>query len=409
LNRHLYILAFILLGTLFSAQAQFDKKQQLERQRQELLSQIERISKLRQSNKKEEKNVLNQVESLNDKINVREDLIKVTNSQVNLLTQDINENINKISALRDELAQLKEDYAAMVRKSYKSKSSQSRIMFLLSSENFLQAYKRIQYMKQYSNYRKEQGEGIKERTALLQETNRNLISQKKDKEKLIAENREAREQLRQEKEQQDALMAIIREKESSYASQIRDKQKEADRIDREIDKIIREAIAASNKEVAGNNKEVANMKTFALTPESRALANDFVSNKGKLPWPVETGTVIKRFGTSRHPTLPNITTYNSGVEIQTDPGSMARAAFKGTVFQIQVIKGGGYAVLIRHGNYLTVYQNLKSLKVKVGQTVSVKQDIGEVAINPFNGKTILKFLVFKDAERQNPSDWVYNM
>ena len=245
-----------------------------------MLSQIERISKLRQSNKKEEKNVLNQVESLNDKINVREDLIKVTNSQVNLLTQDINENINKISALRDELAQLKEDYAAMVRKSYKSKSSQSRIMFLLSSENFLQAYKRIQYMKQYSNYRKEQGEGIKERTALLQETNRNLISQKKDKEKLIAENREAREQLRQEKEQQDALMAIIREKESSYASQIRDKQKEADRIDREIDKIIREAIAASNKEVAGNNKEVANMKTFALTPESRALANDFVSNKG---------------------------------------------------------------------------------------------------------------------------------
>lgn len=409
MKRTFYIVTFLLFAANFCAQAQFDRKQQLEQKRRELISQIERINKLRQTNKKEEKNVLNQVEDLNSKIAVRENLIKVTNSQVNLLTQDINENTNKISSLRKELEKLKEDYAAMVRKSYKSKSSQSRIMFLLSSENFLQAYKRIQYMKQYSDYRKEQGEDIKDRTILLQETNRKLLDQKKDKEKLIAENRVAREKLKTEKEQQDKLMEIIRGKESTYASQIRDKQREADKIDKEIDKLIREAIAASNKKVSGGNKEIENMKTFALTPEAKALATNFISNKGKLPWPVETGTVIKKFGTSRHPTLPNITTYNSGVEIQTDPGSMARAAFNGTVFQIQVIKGGGYAVLIRHGNYLTVYQNLKSLKVKVGQDVSIKQEIGEVAVNPFNGKTILKFLVFKDAERQNPADWVFNM
>ncbi len=397
---------FLILGTL-SAFAQSDKQRELEQKRKDLLNQIAQINTLRLSNKKQEISVLNQVEDLDQKIKVREDLIRVTNRQANLLTREINENINKISALRDELAQLKEDYAQMVRKSYKSKSSQSRIMFLLSSENFLQAYKRVQYMKQYSNYRKKQGDQIQERTELLQETNKKLVVQKEDKEKLIAQNRVEREKLREEKKQQDGLIATIRKKESTYASQIRSKQKEADRIDREIDRIIREAIAASNKEAG--TKSSGSTATFALTAEAKALANDFVSNKGRLPWPVETGRVYKKFGTSRHPTLPNITTYNSGVEIETSPGSMARAAFKGVVFKIQGLPGSNKAVYVRHGNYITVYQNLKNLKVVVNQEVSVKQELGEIAENSFSGKTILKFLVYKDSERQNPSEWVYNM
>ena len=163
LKKSIKIFASILLllgGNLLFAQS--DKQQQLEQQRRDLLNQIAQINKLRQSNKKQEINILNQVEDLDQKIKVREDLIRVTNRQANLLTREINTNINKISTLRDELQQLKEDYAQMIRKSYKSKSSQSRIMFLLSSENFLQAYKRVKYMKQYSNYRHKQGEQIKE-------------------------------------------------------------------------------------------------------------------------------------------------------------------------------------------------------------------------------------------------------
>ncbi|HCQ75542.1 MAG TPA: peptidase M23, partial [Leeuwenhoekiella sp.] len=169
-----YTLFFGLLLSSLLAVAQNDKQAELERQRRALMSQIEELSKLRQSNKKKEINVLSQVEDLASKIKTRENLIRVTNSQANLLTQKINQNINKISELRAELSKLKEDYAAMVQKSYKSKSSQSRIMFLLSSESFLQAYKRVQYMKQYSNYRKKQGDQIKERTTLLQETNTKL-------------------------------------------------------------------------------------------------------------------------------------------------------------------------------------------------------------------------------------------
>ncbi|WP_416445535.1 murein hydrolase activator EnvC family protein [Leeuwenhoekiella sp. A16] len=410
LKKSIKIFASILLllgGNLLFAQS--DKQQQLEQQRRDLLNQIAQINKLRQSNKKQEINILNQVEDLDQKIKVRENLIRVTNRQANLLTREINTNINKISTLRDELQQLKEDYAQMIRKSYKSKSSQSRIMFLLSSENFLQAYKRVKYMKQYSNYRHKQGEQIKDRTALLQETNQKLVEQKKEKEQLIVQNTEEQAKLREEKKQQDGLIATIRKKESSYATQIRDKQRAADRIDKEIDRIIREAIAASNKETSTTKTTGGSTTTFALTPEAKALANDFVSNKGKLPWPVETGRVYKKFGTSRHPTLPNITTYNSGVEIETQPGSMARAAFKGTVFKIQGLPGANKAVYVRHGNYITVYQNLKNLKVHVNQQVTEKQELGEIAENSFNGKTILKFLVYKDSDRQNPADWVYNM
>ncbi|MGB3775883.1 MAG: peptidoglycan DD-metalloendopeptidase family protein [Leeuwenhoekiella sp.] len=397
------------MGTL-PLTAQTEKQKQLERERQELLNQISQINKLRQTNKRKEVNVLNQVEDLAQKIKARENLILVTNKQANLLNGEINKNQRRISDLRDELEKLKNEYADLIRKSYKSKSSQSRIMFLLSSKSFTQAYKRVQYLKQYNTYRRKQGEQIQERTELLQETNRKLASQKAEKEQLIKENKEEQAQLMEEKEQQDGLIATIRKKESTYSSQIKSKQRAADRIDKEIDRIVREAIAASNKK-AGNTStaSASSNTTFALTPEARALADDFTSNKGKLPWPVESGRVYKKFGTSRHPTLSNITTYNSGVELETEPGSMARASFKGTVFKIQSLPGANFAVYVRHGNYITVYQNLIDLQVIVDEKVEVKQNIGTVAKDNFTGKTILKFVVYKDSERQNPADWINSM
>ena len=404
------ILIFLILLTgVQNLSAQTERQKELERERQELLGQIAQINKLRESNKKKEVNVLNQVEDLDQKIKTREKLIRVTRNQTNLLTDEINKNINRISALRDELKKLKDDYAELIRKSYKSKSSQNRIMFLLSSKSFLQAYKRVQYMKQYSNYRKKQGEQIQERTVLLRETNAKLLDQRAEKESLIAANQKEQAQLEEEKRQQDGLIATIRQKEDQYASEIRKKQRAADKIDKEIDRIVREAIAASNKKAGKTVPAAGKSAKFTLTPEAKALAADFSSNKGLLPWPVESGRVYKKFGTSHHPTLPNITTYNSGVEIETAPGSMARAAFKGTVFKIQSLPGANFAVYVRHGNYITVYQNLINLKVRMNEQVDIKQDIGEVARDNFTGKTILKFVVYKDSERQNPADWVNGM
>lgn len=406
-NRTSYTWILSCLVILFLSQgafAQSDKQKQLEKRREALKQEMRQLQRLRETNKKKEISILTQVEDLDTKIKLRSDLIRVTNSQANLLTREINENLNKMETLRKELALLKEDYSVMIRKSYKSKSGQSKIMFLLSSESFKQAYKRTQYMKQYAAYRKKQGEQIKERTALIQETNKKLVKQKKDKETLIAENRAAKIELDKEKERQDALVKEIRKKSSSYVSQIKKKQQETDRIDRQIDQLIAAAIAASNKKAGKSVKS----KTFALTPAEVALAKEFSSNKGRLIWPVERGRVTRRFGKSAHPTLPGITLTNSGVDIETDPNAPVRAVFSGEVTQIQDMKGG-ITVFVRHGDYLTVYTNLKSIKVKPGETIRFKQVIGEVTRNAFSGKSILKFSVRKNTSKLNPADWVLNM
>ncbi len=398
----LILLIGLLLGGFQTAHAQKPTRKQLEAQRAALLAEMQQLTRLRESNKKQEISLLTQVEDLDQQIQVRSDIIKVTNRQANLLTQEINENLNKMENLRDELKDLKDDYALMIQKSYKSKSGQSKIMFLLSSESFKQAYKRMQYMKQYANYRKKQGEQIKERTALLQEVNKDLVEQKKAKETLIAENRIAKQKLDREKESQDILITQIRKKSNVYAAQIKKKQQQADAIDRQIDKIIADAIAASNVK-AGKSKTNTN---FALTPEEVSLASNFASNKGRLIWPVERGRVSRRYGTSRHPTLPNITTYSSGVEIETPPDAIVRAVFKGEVLSIQDVSGSNLAVYIKHGDYITVYFNIKKVKVKKGDKVDFKQPIGEVGLNAFTGKTMLKFLVRKNKTKLNPSDWV---
>ena len=401
----LILLVGLLLGGFQTAYAQKPTRKQLEERRASLIAEMQQLTRLRESNKKKEISLLTQVEDLDQQIKVRSDIIKVTNRQANLLTQEINENLNKMENLRDELKDLKDDYALMIQKSYKSKSGQSKIMFLLSSESFKQAYKRMQYMKQYTNYRKKQGEQIKERAALLQQVNADLIQQKKDKETLIAENRVAKKKLDKEKQSQDALVAEIRKKSNVYAAQIKKKQQQTDAIDRQIDKIIADAIAASNVK-AGKSKT---SKKFALTPAEESLASDFVSNKGRLIWPVERGRVSRRFGTSRHPTLPNITLKNSGVDIETAPDEKVRVVFKGEVFAIQDVQGGNLAVYVRHGNYITVYYNLKKITVKKGDKVAFKQPIGEVARNAFSGKAILKFRVQNNNTKLNPGDWIKGM
>lgn len=402
----IFLGCFLVLLTTSTAVGQSAKQKELEKRREAIKQEMLQLQRLKDSNTKKEVSILTQVEDLDTKIKLRSDLIKVTNSQANLLTREINDNFSKMENLREELTILKEDYGEMIRKSYKSKSGQSKIMFLLSSESFKQAYKRTQYMKQYANYRKKQGNQIKERTALLQETNKKLVKQKADKETLIAENRKAKAELDKEKKRQAEMVAEIRKKTSSYVAQIKKKQQESDRIDRQIDKIIAEIIAASNKKAG---KSTTTNKSFALTPAEVKLAKEFSNNKGKLIWPVERGVVTRRFGKSAHPTLPGITVTNSGVDIETNQDAVARAVFGGEVTQILDMSGGGYMIFMRHGDYFTVYTNLQSIKVKAGDRVTYKQELGKVLRNSFNGKTILKFSIRKNTSKLNPADWIINM
>lgn len=401
LHKTIFLL-FIFMG--FQAFSQSGNRKELENRRLELQQEIKRISNLRSSNLQKEKSILTEVEDLDQQIRATENLIRITNQQANLLTREINANQNKIGELRKELEKLKEDYGKMIEKSYKSKSQQSRIMFLLSSESFLQAYKRLQYMKQYTNYRKEQGDEIKARTAEIQQINQNLAEQKKSKEGLIAENRQTRSKLEKDKKSQQDLIATIRKKEGQFAAQLRQKQKEVSDIDKAIERIITEAIARSNRESGSSSREV-----FELTPEAKALASNFASNKGKLPWPVKAGVVSMRFGPQKHPIVKSITINSNGVRIDTEKSGKARAIFEGTVSEIIVLKGSNKAVMLRHGDYISIYNNLTNIYVKRGDDVSINQELGEIANSSSTGKTTLHFVLYKNNEKLNPENWLYKM
>ena len=406
-----YLFLFFTLFFFNLGFAQVNKQKELEEKRQTLLSEIKQINSLLFVTKKEEKSVLNQVEDLNSKIIARQNLIRVTNQQANYLSREINNNKAKIRLFENELKHLKADYALMIAKSYKSKSQHSRVMFLLSSESFLQAYKRLQYMKQYAKHRKIQGESIKKKSIVLEELNQGLLKDKKKKQVLIDENKLAKTKLSKELEEQKELVSILKKDGNKYARQIHKKQKEANKIDKQIEKLIRDAITASNKKNATNKGTKTNGTSIrlTLTPEAKLLAADFTKNKGKLPWPVKNGLVVKRFGNTRHPQLPNVTTYCSGVEITTEKNAKARAVFKGEVMEIQKIKGASNAVFIQHGNYITVYQNITNVMVKKGDLVLTKQEIGSVATKASSGKSILKFLVYQNNQKMNPASWIYKL
>jgi septal ring factor EnvC (AmiA/AmiB activator) len=391
---------------------QSQKQQELEQQRQAVLQDLKKIENFLFKTRGEKKSVLTQMEDLNRRISTTENLIRITNRQANLLTREINDNLNKMDDLRNELKVLKDDYAAMIKKSYRSKSQQSRVMFLMSADNFLQAYKRLQYMKQYTKHRKEQGEQIKENPALLQILNSEVVAQKDQKKKLIDENKLTKKALSREKRNQEDLVASLKKDEGKYVAQIRSKQREAAKIDREIDAIIAAAIAEANKKSGVKEsvtKTAASKRSFALTPEAKALASSFKKNKGKLIWPVEKGVVTNPYGTRRHPQFPNVEQTFNGVEIATEEDAVARSVFKGEVLRIQQVKGANMAVYVRHGNYITLYGNLATVSVSQGDKVTAKQQLGTVFTHPTTRKTILKFYIYQNSTRMNPADWVFRM
>jgi len=405
-RRHITAVVLFFLTSVLSVGAQTSKQKALEQQRQQLLEEIRVINELLFATKDEKSSLLVTVQSLDQKISVRQNLIRITNEQANLLTREINGNLSSISQLKDELAALKEDYAAMILKSYKSKSQQSRLMFLLSSENFLQAYKRLQYMQQYSRFRRKQGLEIEERTLALNRLNQLLIDQKKDKERLVIQSRQEKTQLGQEKAEQEVLLRALKKEEQTYGHQIREKQKEARKIELAIDALIKAAIAEANKAKGGSE---AKATVFALTPEAEALAADFKNNKGKLIWPVAKGRVMTPFGKRQHPQFPNVTQDHNGVEIITENNAEARAVFSGEVLQIQQLKGANKAVYVRHGNYITIYNNLAQVLVKKGQRVYAKQPLGTVFTHPTTGQTVLKFFIYQNTQKLNPATWIYKM
>ncbi|MGL5112659.1 MAG: murein hydrolase activator EnvC family protein [Flavobacterium sp.] len=404
-----FLLSILFMCLTSLGWGQESQQEKLEQRKAQILQEIRENEKQLQSVKKKEKSAVTVVMLQANKINLQERLIKTTEKQAKILGNDMYINQVKINKLKKELEILKEDYSRMIVKSYKSRSEQSKAMFLLSSENFLQAYKRAQYMKQYSSFRKMQGEDIQSKSLQLQDFNGRLSLQKKQKQKIIVEREKERLVLEKQRKEQQRLVNTIKKDKNKIMAAIRKKQSETKGIDRQIDRLIREAIAEANRKAAKDGVvSSGSASRIVLTAEAKILADNFRANKGKLPWPVEKGFVSLGYGKQAHPVFPTLVINNSGVEITTDSGSSARAVFAGEVTNIMVLSPVNKAVMIQHGDCFTVYQNLSSVAVSKGDKVGIKQNIGKIRTNG-EGKTVLKFTISENANYNNPANWLYNM
>ena len=399
--RAVFVLFLILLLLPFNSSGQ--SRKELEEERIKLQEEIQETKDLLFKSQKREKDLLSDLDDLNSLIRVRSKLIRTIEAETIELSKDIKENEKEVGQLENRLEELKKEYAAMVVQSYKSKTHQSRLMFLLSSEDFLQAYKRIEYINQYAKYRAKQGEGIKLEAIKLKNLNDYLRETKLAKEELLLVNKMEKDSINKEKGSQEKLVKAVKKNEKKYVAQINKKQRQEREIDRRIEKLIRIAMASSNK------KSTVKSTGFSLTPEAKELEKDFISNKGKLPSPVERGIIVRHFGKQRHPTLKGITIESNGVFYATEKNANARVIFNGKVLAIQVLPGKKKAVLVQHGNYISVYKNLDNVNVQKGDLVTTKQEIGKIHTDKTTGKTILAFVLFKEIHRQNPEDWVYKI
>ena len=393
--------AFLLL--IFSiiplnAQNYEARQKKLEAQKISLTKEISQINSLILDSRKKSKNLANELEDIQLKISVRDKLININNSQLNNLTNIIYNQTEKLSDLEKELIKLKEEYEQIIYSSYKKKSTQMKLMFLFASENINQAFIRFQYFKQYSKYRKKQADKIVLIQTQISQTIDSLKIRKNNKQNIIDENREVKETLTKEKQLQNTLFKNLLKNQKNYALEINEKEKQTRLIDNEIQKLIRLAIAESNK----NN----NSTNFALTPEGRLISTNFQANKGRLPWPLKQGVVVRKFGTQPHPVVRTTTINSNGISLATSPNSVAYSVFDGEVLSVYGFSGGNPGVLIRHGKYISNYQNLSSIFVKKGDKINANDEIGIVFTNESTGKTVLKFNIFNELKPENPTIWL---
>ncbi len=401
MNSYNRILLFaVLLISQFGFSQDYNQQQKkLEAQKLSIQNEIKKINILVSENKKKTKSLLDNIEDVELKISVRNKLIDVNNKQSTNLSNQIKNKSDRIYDLQIDLKKLKDEYAAIVFNSYKNRSSKVKLMFLFASRDFNQAFSRFQYFKQYSAFRKEQAKTIiltQENIKLLIDT---LENDRKKRQLVIDENKKIKIELEGEKLEKNRLFNNLEKTNKNYLADIRRKEIESKLIDNEIEKLIRLAISASNN----NDSSVNN---FALTPEGRIISSNFLSNKGQLPWPLKEGVITRRFGTQPHPVVRTTTINSTGIMIATSPNSVVSSIFEGQVLSVYGFKGGNPGILIRHGKYISNYQNLSQVFVKKGDKIKAGEEIGIIFTNNTSGKAVLKFSIFNEVKPENPQNWL---
>ena len=408
-----YILIFLLIFSAFSASSQ--SKEALNRQKIAIEKEIDYTQELLKNTKKSKDQSLSYLKVLDKQIQNQEHFLQTLNIEINLLNKQVQKTENTIIETeysikqdKESLGLLKSEYAKMIYACFKKKGDRNDLIFIISANDFNQAYKRTVYLRQYASFRKNQAEKIISSQDALTLKNIHLNAQK---DQLILEFESKKELMRNKtnklttisdiKKEKQELINSLGKSEIVFKTQLQDKQKRAQFLDGEIRKIIEEEIRKARKKAERNNEG------FALTPEAIGLSLEFNSNKGKLPWPLEKGIIIQDYGKQKHAIFPGIETFNNGIDIATDKKAIVRAVFNGTIIRIFFIKGEGKAVLMSHGEYFSVYSGLEEVSVKVGDKLLTKEKIGAVSTQEAQEKTELHFEIWKEYERQDPSSWLF--
>jgi murein hydrolase activator len=388
------IIFFLILSSICVAQSIDD----LQKKKQDAAKEIEYTSRLLNEVQKNERSSLSRLRLINNKINQRNTIISSINSEINLYQEFIYNNYMVIEMLNDDVELIKNEYAELIRSAYRNRNAHDKILFLLSADNVNQAHRRFLYMKRYTSYRANQAEAISAIQLVLNNKAVILEQQKETKRRLIIETQKETQQLTSEKTQQNTEYRKLQNEQRNLRQKLKQQQKVESQLERQIQLIIEEE-ARKSRGSGGSG--------FALTPEQKLVGDNFAQNKKRLPWPVERGIVIERFGIHQHPVLKNVQIKNNGINIATEIGSKVRAVFNGEVSRVFGISGGNSAVIVRHGKYLSVYSNLREVVVKKGDKVITKQNIGTVYFDKDDGdKSILKFQIWHESQKLNPEEWI---
>ncbi len=361
------------------------------------IKEIEYTTRLLNDVEKNRKTSLNQLQLLNNKIEQRNELISTISDEIQVYNQCVSDNELVIGMIQSDLEKIKKEYAEMIRSAYRNKNTADQLLFLLSAEDFNQAYRRYLYLKKYTAYRQNQAQIMQSLQLVLDQKAVDLKQQKQTKEELVTQTIEEKEQLQKEQQQQNTEFQKLQSERKNLQQKLTQQRKEEQQLENEIQRIIDEE-ARKNREEGGSE--------FALTPEQKLIGNNFEQNKMRLPWPVERGVITEHFGIHQHPVLTNVQIRNNGISIATEAGAKVRAVFNGEVSRVFGITGGNTAVIIRHGNYLTVYSNLLEAFVKKGDKVTTKQEIGTVYTDTEDHKSILKFQIWLENQKLDPEKWM---
>ena len=413
LRRSKYTISFILWILSFSTFSQ--TKDELKKQKASIEKEINYTTELLNKTKKNKTKSLSYLKALDKQINNKEYLLKTLNIEISLLNKQIRKTEQliiktgeSIVSEQENLELLKKEYEKMILACFKKKGNRNNLIFIVSSEDFNQAYKRIVYLKQYASFRNNQIEKITQSKKEF-ETNKIELNTQKDqltfestsKKALTSTKKNELNTINKAKLEKQELVNNLSKSERMFKKQLQEKQKRKKVLDDKIRKIIEEEIRKAREEAEKKNKG------FSLTSEAMALSTEFNNNKGKLPWPLEKGVIVQGYGKQKHIVFAGVETFNNGIDIATEKNTNVRAVFDGTVSRIFFIKGEGKAILMNHGEYFSVYSGLKEVSVKAGDQLLAKEKIGVVLTQEEKEKTELHFEIWKGYDKNDPSKWLF--